>query len=216
MKDKDDSSVVKQALIISQDLGQKFNNSYHSKLLDLLKFCNSRKLGQPHKLRPEHLPEMISHVKKNYSEFWKQKIESSPKLDFYKKIKKDFSSEFYLDMVQNFEGLSRKQYVKFRTSNHTLLVESKRYCKPQIPREDRICEFCNLNEVEDEIHVLFNCTLYTSYRNVFFNKLDSTFKTDNKENFIASIFRSKSEPALFYLINYINKCLEKRKSLPLR
>ena len=113
LKDKDDSSVVKQALIISQDLGQKFYNSYHSKLLDLLKFCNSRKLGQPHKLRPEHLPEMISHVKKNYSEFWKQKIESSPKLDFYKKIKKDFSSEFYLDMVQNFEGLSRKQYVKF-------------------------------------------------------------------------------------------------------
>ena len=101
LKDKDDSSIVKLALIISQDLGLKIFNSYHSKLLELLKFCNSRHLRQPHKLRHEHLSEMISFVKNKYSDFWKQKIETSPKLDFYKKIKKDFSSEMYLEMAQN-------------------------------------------------------------------------------------------------------------------
>ena len=117
--------------------------------------------------------------------------------------------------MQNFEGLSKKEYVRFGTSSHTLLVESKRFCRPQIPREDRICEFCNLHEAEDEIHVLFNCTQYSSYRDAFFKKMESTFKTDNKENFITSIFCSNSEPAIFYLINYINKCFAKRKSLPL-
>ena len=54
--------------------------------------------------------------------------------------------------------------------------------------------YCNLHEVEDEIHVLFNCTLYSSYRDVFFKKMESFFKTDNKENYITSIFCSNSEP----------------------
>ena len=142
---------------------------------------------------------MISYVKNKYSDFWKQKIETCSKLDFYKKIKKVFSSEMYLEMMQNFEGLSKKEYVRFQTSNHTLLVESKRYCRPQIPREDRICEFCNLHEVKHEIHVLFNCNLYSSYKDVFFKIMESIFKTDNKENFITSIFCSNSEPVVFYL-----------------
>ena len=41
MNDKEDNSIVKQALIISQELGFKPQNSYHSKLLEILQLCQS-------------------------------------------------------------------------------------------------------------------------------------------------------------------------------
>ena len=40
-----------------------------------------------------------------------------------------------------------------------------------LPRSERICQFCKLNRVEDEIHFLFNCTKYSKERETFVNNL---------------------------------------------
>ena len=182
---KENNSIVKQALIISQELGSKSHNSYHSKLLEILKFCNPCLSRQPDKLTNLHISELISSVKNKYREFWKHKIESSSKLDFYRKVKQNFSSEKYLDIVKNFNGLSKKDYVKLRISNHSLLVETKRYSRPKIPRENRICEFCHLNEVEDETHFLFYCPQYTTFRDTFMDKMKKILNTvpEDKDSF---------------------------------
>ena len=44
---KEDNSIVKQGLIISQDLGFKSHNSYHSTLLEILQFFNPRLSRRP-------------------------------------------------------------------------------------------------------------------------------------------------------------------------
>ena len=60
---KENNSIVKQALIISQELGSKSHNSYHSKLLEMLKFCNPCLSRQPDRLTNLHISELISSVK---------------------------------------------------------------------------------------------------------------------------------------------------------
>ena len=214
MNGKENNSIVKQALIISQELGSRSHNSYHCKLLEILKFCNPCLSRQPDKLTNLHISELISSVENKYREFWKHKIESSSKLDFYRKVKHNFSSEKYLDIVQNFNGLSKKDYVKLRISNHSLLVETKRYSRPKIPRENRICEFCHLNEVEDETYLLFYCPQYTNFRDAFMDKMKEILNAvpEDKDSFFENIFCTYNEHALFYLMSYINKCFTMRKS----
>ena len=41
----------------------------------------------------------------------------------------------------------------------------------QITRDNRNCPFCGSNQIEDEIHFLFNCSKYSFIRNNFYNKV---------------------------------------------
>ena len=187
---KVNNSIVKQALIISQELRSKSHNSYPSKILEILKSCNPCLSRQPDKLTNLHISELISSVKNKYREFWKHKIESSSKLDFYRKVNHNFSSEKYLDIVQNFNDLLKKDYVKLQISNHSLPIETKRYSRPKIPRENRICEFCHLKEVEDETHLLFYCSRYTIFRDTFMDKMKAILNTvpEHKDSFLRTNF----------------------------
>ena len=45
-----------------------------------------------------------------------------------------------------------------------LAVETGRYSRPQIPLNERLCKFCNTNSVENEIHFLMLCPLYSDIR----------------------------------------------------
>lgn len=56
---------------------------------------------------------------------------------------------------------------KFRIGDHTLRIETGRHCRPRLPPEDRLCEQCNLNEKEDEVHLLCVCPLYSNLRSKF-------------------------------------------------
>ena len=51
---------------------------------------------------------------------------------------------------------------RWRLSNFDLQIETGRYSN--IAREQRICNFCNDNVVEDENHVIFECSLYHEIR----------------------------------------------------
>ena len=66
---------------------------------------------------------------------------------------------------------SRKALVKLRISSHKLRIETGRYDK--IPREERLCNLCNSNKIEDETHFLLDCPRYSSIRDMFFSKIES-------------------------------------------
>ena len=100
---------------------------------------------------------MILKLKIKYENFWLKKIESSTKLNFYRKFKQKFEAEDYLDILQSCN--IKSSHAKFRTSNHSLAVETQRYRRPILPRNKRVCVFCNKNEVEDEFHILFGCEI---------------------------------------------------------
>ena len=35
---------------------------------------------------------------------------------------------------------------------------------PKIPEHLRLCQYCSLNEIEEEQHLMLNCTLYLNER----------------------------------------------------
>ena len=44
--------------------------------------------------------------------------------------------------------------------SHTLAIETGRHSKLKIEKQNRLCKYCDLNEVEDKQHFLLRCKLY--------------------------------------------------------
>ena len=52
---------------------------------------------------------------------------------------------------------------RWRLSNHELRVETGRYVRPVLARDERTCSLC-VSEVEDEEHAIYHCPLYNTVR----------------------------------------------------
>ena len=67
---------------------------------------------------------------------------------------------------QNYVLKLPKYYVyamcKLKCINHYMPIVAGRY--NNIPLDDRLCTLCQLNEIGDEFHYLFNCTFFANQR----------------------------------------------------
>ena len=100
-------------------------------------------------------------INSDFIDFWKSRITNptiEKKLTLYAKTKKDFEIDAYTDLPFR----DRQIISKFLCVSHRLKVETGRHMN--VPREERICEHCTLNEVEDEEHFIFKCPAYATIR----------------------------------------------------
>ena len=134
-------------------------NSWHKRLLEVCKKSNISSLNISKHLFKSKLQEF--YISKIKFEFNKIKEESSGKLAFYSKIFTKFELQDYLSF--NIPKELRNKLTKLRLSAHALAIETGRYSKPKIPKNERFCKFC-LNEIENETHFLFQCPHYNSLR----------------------------------------------------
>ena len=44
--------------------------------------------------------------------------------------------------------------------------------EPKVPIQERICQKCDLSQVEDEIHFLIICPHYDTYRSMLFSSIE--------------------------------------------
>lgn len=126
---------------------------------------------------------IINKLQHEYIRFWKNHVKSGcSKLKFYDTIVKEYQLEPYLLSTNNRKH--RQAMSKLRISAHDLDVERGRY--RNVPREQRLCKICNV--VEDEIHFLDNCQIYTDIRQKFLSnfsmhkKPSDILTTDNKNS----------------------------------
>ena len=56
-----------------------------------------------------------------------------------------------------------------RTGTNKLLIERGRWCKRTVL--DRVCNNCNLNQVENEVHFLILCPKYEDLRKKLYEKI---------------------------------------------
>ena len=210
LNSKDDSTFVKQAFYIMLEHASKLKNSYYNNLVEFLRLSKCYHSDKLENITESIIREIIRCLKETYSEHWKMKISTSTRLEFYSKIKKDFVEDPFLNTVQNFDA--KKDYFKLKTSNHSLLVETGRYCRPILPRENRICKFCRTNDIEDEIHLLFECQMYSELRETLFEKIRAcnvNLPKDLKD--IPFLFTSGNHYLTKYIAYYIHRCFSKRK-----
>ena len=57
-----------------------------------------------------------------------------------------------------------KIIVAYRTTNHRLAIETRRWSTISISRYNRLCHFCSYNVVENEAHFVLKCALYNPIR----------------------------------------------------
>ena len=95
-----------------------------------------------------------------YVQNWRSTVNESPKLQIFSKIKDDFTCSDYLNNILNKK--LRGLLTKLRISAHDLNVERGRYVN--IPREERLCNCCNMRVIENEYHFLLVCPSYIDIR----------------------------------------------------
>ena len=135
----------------------------------------------------------------------------------YRSYKLDFSREPYIDCVRDFK--LRRCISKFRLSSHKLAIETGRHFKPKIPREKRLCVYCNLNRIEDEVHLMVECPFYLTERVHFLVKVLSIQRCifDDidihcSKDVFKIIMDTKDEDMLFYLGKFLYSCFKKREA----
>ena len=102
---------------------------------------------------------------------WKSKRQSCDcapgnghnKLRTYRLFKKDYGHESYVTHPMSWKH--KKALAQFRCSVAPIRLETGRY--ENLPVEQRTCFSCT-DEVEDELHVITNCPLYTDLRELLF------------------------------------------------
>ena len=112
-------------------------------------------------------------------------IQHSSKAVLYKYLIDNCALQSYLQ--KPIEYFYIKQITRMRLCSHNLNIERGRYSN--IERHNRICTFCNLNEIEDEYHFILKCPLYNDIRSKYIKqyyfkkacvfKLVQLFSTDN-------------------------------------
>ena len=120
------------------------------------------------------IQKIIGILTEHFKNCWEHQKSTSSKLSFYHSIKSTFGRESYLDCCK---GFSRRYCTtQLRISAHDLQIERGRYSN--LSREERICNWCktsmNQNKIEDEMHVLFECDLYSKLRTKLITNLNRT------------------------------------------
>lgn len=102
---------------------------------------------------------IIDRFKGYFIAAWKESINLSSKLAFFKQVKDNFQWEHYLDICDKFDV--RRSTAQIRCSAHKLTIETGRH--DNTPRNDRICPYClnkdGLFHFDDENHLLKHCPL---------------------------------------------------------
>jgi hypothetical protein len=159
----------------------------------------------------EFLSSVKSRLYNNYESVWCANIKNFPILRLYRLFKTSFSIESYLLQIRDVK--LRRLLSKFRLSSHMFCIEKGRHYKPKIPVQERLCIMCNLNVVEDEVHVLLQCPLYTEQRVRLFTNICLLFPNllcDNIDTTFINIMSCNNSKIQFSLAKYLDKVFKIR------
>ena len=144
----------------------------------------------------------IRRIKKTLQDQWLQALDSqlttSGKTIFYRSITANLRSvPLYLEILPY---QYRCLMTRFRLSNHHLPIETGRW--RNIERSHRVCPLCNLNQIGDEFHYLYQCPILDRQRKLFLPKWSydrpNTFKSNQ-------LFNTNNETQLNQLARFISE-----------
>ena len=145
---------------------------------------------------------MKRRIRDQYIQEWEMNVNNASKLEYYRRFKKNFEYEKYLDVIKN--GAIRRNLTCFRLSAHSLEIEVGRYSN--VPRENRLCKYCNLNVVESEYHFLLTCPKYYDLRKKYIRNI--SWPSLSKFSYLLS---SKKRTHIVNISKFINEAFRVRK-----
>ena len=111
-----------------------------------------------------------------YQQDWHSRLHASTRASFYRSFNDQIQFRPYLDDV--YSKMYRVALTRLVTSSHRLKIETGRWQRPILPRENRICGICG--KLDDEYHFLLECSVLKDIRQkyipAFYWKRPSMFK----------------------------------------
>ena len=159
-----------------------------------------------------HKSEIKSIVRHFFINSWLHSVQdtiSRPILRTYALMKSNFNTETYLLKVKNRKY--RSAISKLRTSSHTLEIERGRYTHPKTPVDSRLCVHCD--EIEDEIHFVTECTLYSEERSILYDRINykyPNFHVLRKHDAFVFLMTMNEDYLLTLLGKFLHKAFNKR------
>ena len=95
-----------------------------------------------------------------FAQEWKSRLADSTRAVFYRNVVSDCKFSALLDVV-NIKS-HRIALTRLVASSHRLRVETGRWVRPPIPRDERLCPICN--KQKDEYHIIFECRRFSDLR----------------------------------------------------
>ena len=99
---------------------------------------------------------------------WNDDLNNNRTMSLYRLVKNKFGYEKYLDLAKY--KSYRQNITKIRMSSHKLRIETGRYGRNRIDRNERLCQICNCGDIEDEYHFIIICSKYSDIRKKYIAK----------------------------------------------
>lgn len=189
------------------ELNYGFNeNNWAFQVMSLLNQLGFTYIWNSQNITKLQLNMVIQCVYDQYYQTYYESINSSSKLETLKCMNKIFGFEKYLSCIS--DDSHRIAVSRFRCSAHKLMIEEGRY--RNIERKLRICQFCNLNVIENEYHFLLVCPAYRDLRATILPNYYCRWPTKNK---FINFLKDNQSGNLKKLGKFLYKANEKRASL---
>ena len=122
---------------------------------------------------------------------------------FYRELCRDSEHSCAAWYLNHIDRKNMVTLARFRTRNHHLAIEVGEWLK--IPVENRVCYTCM--EVEDEAHLVFECTRYADLRATYV-LWDYDVTADSQAQLVA-LLNCKDAKILNNLAIFVRKSLER-------
>ena len=138
------------------------------------------------------------------------KMRNMSRLSVYCELKPSEQISSYCKLTNRHH---RSLLIKLRSSTLPIAVEQGRY--RSIPREERLCTYCDSSSVEDDIHILFHCSNYVDLRLTFLNNINNKYPAIlnmNTKQKLIYILDSDDKATMTLLATFLVKILKQRQS----
>ena len=166
LENQPEDSIARQCLTIWKELANKNQVCFAQKVNKLCETSNLNTANLAKNDPSSFLSQIRSSLSKKISEHQLNLIKCNKKLTFYSQFRTDCHKADFLNTINN--PIHKKSLNKFRLGNHQLMIETGRHTIPKTPENLRICPFCQLNEVEHELHFILSCPFYNNLSSKFF------------------------------------------------
>ena len=89
----------------------------------------------------------------DFTQKWRSDLAKNKVLDLYKYVKTEYGYANYLDSLTS-KSL-RHELTKLCVSSHTLRIQTGRYGRNRIDRNERLCIYCENRQIDDEYHYFY-------------------------------------------------------------
>ena len=144
-----------------------------------------------------------------FTQQWRKDIESSSKLRTYALVKKYFCVEPYILHIRGNHLITAM--ARYRMSSHDLNIERGRFNNPITPKNLRICTRCQLNEIDDEIHLLLHCCAMKNEREILYDSVAAIINIQPTNEMFLGIMTSRDITVVKSLAQFIYGCFKQIK-----